>query len=671
MTPTRWQRVQDLVNAALKLPEIERASFLREICGGTGELLCQVEEFVRSYEQAGSVIERAVESSALEAFTENSPTKGERIGVYEITGTIGQGGMGTVYCARRIDDFRQRVAIKILSAGFAAKSELLTRFRAERQILASLTHPNIARLLDGGISTSAVPYLVMEYIEGSTIDCFAEDRRLNLRARVELFRQVCAAVQHAHQNLIVHRDIKPANVMVTLDGTPKLLDFGIAKLLSPEGLGQTIAWTRPAERLMTPEYASPEQIRGETITTATDVYGLGMLLYQLLTNRRPFQIANLSPANIERLICDTAPERPSKARTGTGALASETIPSDLDNIVLKAIHKDPACRYASAAELSEDLRRYLQGFPVMARTDSWRYRTQKFIVRHKAASFAAALFAVITTALSIGLGLQAARAEREAATSNRVADFLASLFQDSRPDERQGHGAGARDILDRGAERVPKELGGEPLVEARLLDILGTTYRDLGVLDRAESLLSQAYEIRARHLGADSEEAAESLQIIAEIASDRGDLEQAGTDYDKVLRIYLRTKGEKSEKTVEVINDIGELRFMLGDFEGAKKRYLQAIAICEQIKGPADWQTLNAKNDLQVVLADQGDYAAAETLAKEVLATEVQAMGPTNPNVALTLNNLGYILGQMAHFTEAQATFTRALDLRHTTRLRS
>jgi len=664
LTPTKWQHVQQLVHAALDLPQSERAAFLETVCGSNTELRREIGTLIVSYEQAGNFLEDAVEASACDAFRPGTLRNGDRLGPYEITSVIGYGGMGAVYCALRVDDqFRQQVAIKVLSGGWGPTPELVSRFRAERQILATLNHPNVARLLDGGMTLTGLPYLVMEYIEGASIDRFAKDRNLSIRGRLELFRQVCSAVQYAHRNLIVHRDIKPANVMVTDDGTPKLLDFGIAKLLNPESLGQTVALTRPADRLMTPEYASPEQIRGEPVNTASDIYALGVLLYELLAGKRPFETANLTFSNLEHLVCETTPERPSRVRPQNGK-AAEPVPADLDNVVLKAMHRDPNCRYASAAELSDDVRRWLEGFPVNARPDTWDYRVRKFVSRHKIATAAAALFAVTTTALSIGLAVQATRAKREAETSNQVAAFLANLFEFSRPDETQGRGSGAREVLDIGAKRAVTELIGQPVVEARLLQILGTTYRELGIFDQADTLLTRAYTIRSKMLGPNSPETAETLQTIAEIASDKGEVQRAKQDYEKVLRIYERTYGLKNEKTVEVITDIGELRWSLGDFPGAKDLYLQAIALCKQFKSASDWQVLNAKNDLQVVLADQGDYAAAASLAREVLETEVKTMGPNNPNVSLTLNNLGYALAQTAQYREAEAIFKRALLLR-------
>lgn len=664
MTPTRWQRVQDLVNAALDLPEQERASFLNDACGTNGELRHQIEGLIHSYEQSGDTIEQAFEGSVFDALTRDTPLQGDRIGVYEIIEVIGRGGMGTVYLARRVDDeFRQQVAIKVLLAGLGASPELLNRFRAERQILATLTHSNIANLIDGGVTECGLPYLVMEYIDGTAINYFIDEHSLTIRDRLELFRQVCSAIQYAHQNLIVHRDIKPANILVTHEATPKLLDFGIAKLLSPESLGQTVPFTRPADRLMTPEYASPEQIRGETITTATDVYSLGVLLYELLTGKRPFRTANLTPASIERLICETSPEAPS-AVAAKATASIESISTDLDHIVSRAMHKDPVCRYPSAAALSEDIRRYIEGFPIAARVDSWRYRTRKFVLRNKVATAAAVLVAVTISALSIGLAGQAARAKQEAQTADQIATFLGGLFQNLSPDKPYARSSSMRDILDAGAKRVSSELSSQPLTEARLLNILGSTYHELGALDRADALLTQGLAIRTKVLGPNSEEVAESLEKVAQNASDRGNFDRATKADEKALAIYTRLKGRNSAQVAQILNDIGEQRWMLGDLEGAKQRFYEAIAISSAVKGQTDVQTLNTKNDLAAVLANQGDYEAAEPLARDVLATEVRLMGENNPTVALSLGNLAFILTQTAHFVEAEGLARRCLELR-------
>jgi non-specific serine/threonine protein kinase/serine/threonine-protein kinase len=366
----------------------------------------------------------------------------ERVGAYRIVRELGQGGMGTVYLAVRDDDvFRKRVALKVLKRGMDTDG-VVRRFRTERQILAGLDHPNIARLLDGGTTADGLPYLVMEYVEGTPLAEYAETRELDTTARLQLFLQLCAAIQYAHQSLVIHRDIKPANVLVTSDGVPKLLDFGIAKLLNADMLGQTLAMpTAPGLQLMTPEYASPEQVRGDQVTTATDVYSLGILLYELLTGRRPYHITSRAIPEIVRVVCESEPLRPSIAVTrqatppdaaATGAAAHDTaspprtrdsqrlrrrLEGDLDNIVMKAISKEPGRRYASVDQFAEDVRRHLAGLPVLARHDTLGYRAAKFVRRHRGPVAAAVAVLVALVAGIIGIAWQArvARAERQRA----------------------------------------------------------------------------------------------------------------------------------------------------------------------------------------------------------------------------------------------------------------
>ena len=480
--------------------------------------------------ETSSFFESVVGTAASHAARGGDLAEGDTIGPYQITGAVGHGGMGTVYCARRSDQqFRQSVAIKLVRTGPGmnpgTNQELLARFRAERQILANINHPNIARLLDGGITESGLPYLVMEFIEGQTLDRYLSAHTPAIPERLALFRQICAAIQHAHQNLIVHRDLKPGNIMVTADGTLKLLDFGIAKLLAPDASVDTVIYTRPAERLMTPEYASPEQIRGGNITTATDIYGLGVLLYELLTGARPFEIANLTYVEVEKLICETQPRPPSLVGARTVRVASLK-QTDLDRIVLKALHKVPERRYASAADLSADIERYLHGFPVIARPDSFSYRTRKFVGRHAVGVSAAVLFLVTVIGLSIDLAVQRNRARHEAATAEAVSQYVVGLFNSSRPDATEGRSVSARELLDQGTERLHRDFSGEPAIKARLLDTLGTVYYQLGALDRAAPLLSEAEAIESSAGGSDSLEVAKTASDLGDILEDKGDYDR-------------------------------------------------------------------------------------------------------------------------------------------------
>nr|MDQ5838442.1 serine/threonine protein kinase [Acidobacteriota bacterium] len=402
MSPERWKQIEEVFQSALDLPQAERRGFIASACAGDDTLREQVEALVAQSEQAGDFIEApavavagftggpslTIKQDALE-----DPMVGRRVGSYRIVREVGRGGMGAVYLAERADSaFHKRVALKVVKRGMDTDF-ILRRFRHERQILASFDHPNIARLLDGGTTEEGLPYFVMEYVEGQPVYRYCDAQRLGVAERLRLFCQVCSAVTYAHQHLVVHRDLKPSNVLVTKDGSPKLLDFGIAKLLNPEMMPDTVTPTASAMRLMTPEYASPEQVQGLAVTPASDIYALGVMLYELLTGHRPYRFANRSPHEVARVICEDEPEQPSRAvsqvegvmpvETPTGgesatveaacrarssspdALRRE-LAGNLDNIIMKALRKEPGRRYSTVEEMREDISRHLEGRPISA-----------------------------------------------------------------------------------------------------------------------------------------------------------------------------------------------------------------------------------------------------------------------------------------------------------------
>ena len=435
MKPERWQQVKQLMEEAIALAPGDRPSFLEAACRGDAGVRREVDSLLASHDQAGTgfLNQPAVD---LRSVRSTEGRTGRRVGVYDLVEEIGRGGMGEVYRAVRADgQYTKEVAVKLVRGGYDSAT-LQERFRNERQILASLDHPHIGRLLDGGTTEDGVPYLVMELIDGVRIDSYCDHHKLSITERLQLFRKVCGAVQFAHQRLVIHRDIKPSNILVTDEGVPKLLDFGIAKILDPAGTGAeaTTLMARP----MTPEYASPEQIRGEPITTASDVYSLGVVLYQLLTGRSPYPGETRSSHELARAVCETDPGRPSTAvlkphtvRTGDRVeqVSSESISSsregspaklqrrlagDLDSIVLMALRKEPQRRYPSVEQFAEDLRRHLEALPVAATKGSWRYRSGKFVVRHKAGVLATTV-AVIALLAGIGATIRAARIARQQA----------------------------------------------------------------------------------------------------------------------------------------------------------------------------------------------------------------------------------------------------------------
>lgn len=435
MTPEEWQRIRPILESALKLDAPDRLGFLDGACADP-TLRREVESLIASHENAGAcLVDSAPVPTAPEEELRFRLVPGKRVGAYEIVDEIAQGGMGAVYRAVRADgQYKQQVAAKIVRADLGAEFTD-ARFRNERQILASLDHPEIARILDGGTTSEGIPYLVMELIDGLPITSYCDEHKLTVDARLKLFRTVCSAVHYAHQRLVIHRDIKPTNILVTAEGMPKLLDFGIAKILDPKLLPAGLSLTAGDGSLMTPEYASPEQLRGTALTTATDVYSLGLVLYELLAGRRAYRFASQMPHDVARVVLETEPEKPStaswheeaarakKAATRDAPPSISTLRSDspeklrrrlsgdLDNIVLKALSKEPQARYSSADQLSEDIRRHLEGLPVLARRSSLAYRARKYVQRHKVVVAAAALI-FLSLVTGLGLTLREARIAR-------------------------------------------------------------------------------------------------------------------------------------------------------------------------------------------------------------------------------------------------------------------
>ena len=486
MTPERWQQVKNIFHQALEQETGRCGEFLDQACGDDAELRREVESLLREDQGATNPLDKPLSQVAASLMPTNQDSLlGRRIGVYRLTGLIGQGGMGAVYRAARDDQqYQKEVAIKLVKGGLGPDFAM-QRFRRERQILARLEHPNIARLLDGGATEEGWPYLVMEKIDGQTIGEYCELHSLSVQQRLELFRSVCAAVQYAHQNLIIHRDIKPSNILVTNDGVPKLLDFGIAKLLDPEQslntAGTDPGQTATAMRVMTPAYASPEQARGESVTTSTDIYSLGVVLYELLTGQRPYHIKGNSFAEIERAICSIEPEKPSAAvrQNSTGQTKlSRQLSGDLDNIILMTMRKEPERRYASVEQFSEDIRRHLVGLPVGARQDTVRYRAGKFVRRHRWGVLASTLIALLLIGGAAFSTYQARRAERRFQQVRKLANTF--LFEFDGKIANVTGTTEARELLVKTALEYLDSLMNDASDDAELQYELATAYSRVG-----------------------------------------------------------------------------------------------------------------------------------------------------------------------------------------------
>lgn len=696
----QWNRLEELFHAALELDPAQRATFLHEACGDDVGLREEIESLLAfSGESADSLI-RPVEAVA-QGFSLRDT--GQELGPYRLIRLLGDGGMGQVYLAERADNlYEQKVAVKLVHSGLKQTGAMLLRFAAERRILANLNHPNVARLLDAGVTQNGVPYIVMEYIDGMHIDAYCRKHGLGQRQTAELFLHVCGAVEYAHRNLVIHRDIKPANIVVDASGVPKLLDFGIAKLLDTENAN---AITRVTERIMTPEYASPEQVRGEQVTTATDVYALGVLLFELLTGERPFHLDHKSPLDAIRVICDQAPPAPSMAgRTKTDAhrTPSARIDRDLDNIVLMAMRKEPTRRYASVSALSGDLRAWLSGYPVQARTDRWSYRSQKFIRRHKLALAGAGLFLLALIGFSIGAVELARRADRARLTAERETRFLNTIFQASTPDAARGKPVMARDLLDQGAKRIDAELADQPELQATMLDNVGRAYLAIGSYPQSIALLQRAFQVQHKILRDSSLQTASTEDALATALRMNAQYAEADQHFRNALAIRRQHLPESSLLVAESLSNLGECLYLEGttqqadstlreslamfdrldrDGGSAPRNYLalvleregnfpeavqllrEAVEIDARIKGTESPDYLVSLHNYAGALIDAGNLDAAESTERQVLALRDKTSGPHHPDTFYPLNNLGFILLEKGEWKQALPFLERCVDL--------
>ena len=655
----RWVRIEYLFYAALELEE-GRTAFLDEACAGDSDLRKEVESLLHSSGQTMGFLQQPVLQAAQQVTAEES-LSGKRIGAYQLLRLIGEGGMGKVYLAARADDlYQKQVAIKTVQGGLGQNRAMLLRFRSERQILANLDHPNIARLLDGGITEDGLPYLVMEYVNGVRVDDYCRVKRLGTKQRLELFYTVCTAVEYAHKNLVVHRDIKPANILVTAEGVPKLLDFGIAKLLDPEG--GNLAPTLTSERMMTPEYASPEQVRGDQVTTSTDVYAFGVLLYELLAGKRPFKLDTTSPFEMARIICEQDPEPPSVVSAANVELAppdaARTLSGDLDNVVLMAMRKEPARRYVSVAALADDVKSYLTGYPVHARTDTWKYRSGKFVRRHKAAVAATVIVSLALVGFSIGMGLLAKRATRERLTAQRESQFLEGIFEAATPDQARGRQITARELLDQGAKRVDRELAGDPGLQGTMLENIGRAYISLGLYDQAEPLLERAYALRKRSLGEDNADVAGTLFLWADSIRLQGEYKKAEPLFRQSLAIRQKKLGEQSSAVLESLAALGECLYLEDRDADAEPLLRRALALDRR-------QNTNSgsRNYLALLLERKGSYPEALQLLRESVEYHRRVSGEDSPEFALSLHSLAGALIDAGDLAGAEKTERQSLDL--------
>jgi serine/threonine protein kinase/tetratricopeptide (TPR) repeat protein len=672
--------LQQILDEAQTLPPHERLRFIRDACATDSDLYANAVHELESRQQwfgDDSVAPADSQDTAVDL-------TGERIGPYRIVRSLGRGGMGEVFLAERADEqFKQQVAIKLVRRGLLSRN-LQGRLKLERQILATLDHPNIARLFDGGTTTDGTPYIVMEYVDGEPIDLYCDSRNLTVEQRLRLFQVVCSAVHRAHQNLIVHRDLKPSNILVARDGTVKLLDFGIAKMLDDRQMMHTMAVTQADYRVLTPDHASPEQIRGDPITTASDTYVLGVVLYELLCSCKPFALKGNRLGDLERAICEEPPPPPSvviqaredspgiaRQRGTTPARLRRELAGDLDNIVLMAMRKESDRRYSSVEQFAADIARHLDGMPVLARADAWSYRTGKFLKRHALVTALAAAFVALLIGFSITTYVQSGRIaqERDVAEAERaraqmaqqraeaVATFLIDSFQLADPSHARGEKITAREILDNGASRIGKELSAQPDLQATLLDTIGSVYLSLDLPQDAQPLIEQGLAVRRKLYGEQHLDVAHSLYSLNRVFEKKGDLKTAEALAMDSLAISTALTGQDSLETAGGLCRLGVILHAKGDFSGAQRQLDECLRIRVARLG-RDHEAITVPLDnLARIAQDRRDFATAERLYREALRIDERTRGKDHPQYIRHLQNLATALHESGDLDAAEPLF--------------
>jgi serine/threonine-protein kinase len=683
----QWDEIVEIFSDAVDVPEAERDAWLTKACSGREELRREVEAMLRANAPGEALeIEEKLAAVADDGFRE-----GDRLGSYRILRFLGRGGMGEVYLATRLDaDFEQLVAVKVLGTGVSG-SEAAARFRRERRILARLTHPAIVPLLDGGVAPDGRPYLVLQYVDGLSITKFSEAHQLDTEARLRLFATVCRVVQYAHGRLIIHRDLKPSNILVTSDGQPRLLDFGIAKALSPDDSDSDLTRQRDTAP-MTIERAAPEQLRGDVLSTATDVWALGVLLHELLTGRLPFEVSGRSRSEIEKTITsETMPRLRGELR------------GDLETILSTALRLDPESRYASAGQFADDIERYLAGQPILARPQSAGYRIRRFIGRNRAAVSAGALalvslvvFTAVTVMQSAEVARDRDRVAAEQLKANAVVDLLTEVLQGADPNEgASGPTLDVNELLARGEARADA-LQEQPAVRARLYHVLGKVHLGRSSFRKAKELLDRAHALALAAAGPDD---ARTLEMATDLARAEQNLGQRGAAAKRLEDVIRRLEGRRGEtallanalealadvsevdrqmplliraldlrrqlvpapqvKIAESLNGLAIVEAGLGQRDQAVRHYRESLALITRERGPDDPDTLSVKNNLALTISDPVEK---EALFRSLIAAHTRRFGDRSHAVAVAWNNLGTTLAERGDFRGALDALGMARD---------
>jgi eukaryotic-like serine/threonine-protein kinase len=614
---------------------------------------------------------------------------GGQIGPYRLLRLLGEGGMGEVWLAEQKHPIHRTVALKLIKAGMDTKA-VVARFESERQALAMMDHPSIARVYDASSTAEGRPYFVMEYVPGLPITEYCDKHRLTIKERLELFMQVCEGVQHAHQKAIIHRDLKPSNVLVVDQNdkaVPKIIDFGLAKATAQRLTDKTL-FTELGVMLGTPEYMSPEQAdqREQNIDTRTDVYSLGVILYQLLVGALPFDAKALRAAGFEELlrrIREEEPPKPSTKIRAMGAVSAaaaekrkeeprsfaQHLRGELDWITMKALEKDRARRYGAVSELSADISRYLVSEPVVAGPSTATYRVKKYAVRHRIALGAATGLVFLLTGFAVTeavelrrITVERDRATRERDRANRITEFMTNMFKVSIPSESWVDKITANQILDRGSAEIDADLANDPEIQAQMLQAMGNVYQNFGIYSRAQSFQQRSMEIRQHVLGRDHPDTLASMNSLADVLADEGHYTEAEDLDRKTLDVCRRTLGPKHPDTLSSMNSLADVLRREGNYAEAEKLDRETLAVRRSVLRPDDRDTLSSMNNLALVLQSEGQYSEAESLGRQVLDKRRRVLGPTHSDTLSSLSNLANVLLLEGQYADAEKLDKEALD---------
>ena len=677
--PKQWEKIKEIVGAALERDPSQRAAFLDEACSRDATVRAEVESLLSAHGQAGGLSESALATELPEAAQVS-----RMLGPYRLLQKLGEGGMGQVWLAEQTEPVRRTVALKLIKAGLYDDSTL-RRFQAERQSLAIMDHPAIAKVFDAGATAEGQPYFAMEYVPGAAITKYCDEKKLKIRERLELFIRACEGVQHAHQKAIIHRDLKPANILVVaIDGNPvpRIIDFGLAKAVTPYFSGESMN-TQAGSFVGTPGYMSPEQADPgiQDVDTRTDVYSLGVVLYELLTGFLPFDAAEWKKLRFEELLRhlrEDDPPRPStkvssaldtsssnaQARGTEPAQLVSSLRGDLDWITMKALDKDRNRRYGTPAEIAADIRRYLQNEPILARPAGAGYRLRKYVRRHRVAVAVAAGLFVLLAGFAGVQAVQLRRITRERDRANRIAEFMTNMFKVSNPSEARGNSITAREILDKSSKDIDAGLSKDPELQAQMMDLMGRVYEHLGLFSTAQGLLARAVDIRQRVLGPENPDTLLSMNNLANCLSDEGKFAEGDKFYQKVIDASRRTLGPAHRTTVMAMNNLALNLIDEGHIPEAEKMQREVVEVESRTLGLEHPDTLTSTSNLAVTMRRQSHYADAEKTDRQVLAARRRILGADHPDTLRSVANLALDLqAQQGREAEGEQLLRPALEV--------